>query len=125
MTDEQTTPAPESNAPRVADLDAARKARREKKGPPPTIRFLERDWPLPQELPADVVDLVGAMESDFTQVGVAFRVLLGGDTFEEMSAAAKEAKDPLTLDDVVFLLEEALVMYDVTLPKSSSSGAPS
>lgn len=112
--------------PRRIDLDEARRARREKQGPPPTIFFFGEDYPLPRSLPAEVIDLVGAVaEGDYTAVTQAMRTLLGGEVYEQVAEKAKAEGDPLELEDVVFLLEKALEVYEVTLPESKGSGAPS
>lgn len=111
---------------RRIDLDAARKARREKQGPPPVIVFFGEEYPLPRSLPAEVIDLCGAVASgDYTAVTVAMRVLLGGLVYEKVEAKAKAEGDPLELEDVTFLLESALEVYGVTLPESKASGSPS
>lgn len=117
-----TTP-PVSGGERTIDFDAARKARREQKGPAPELVFLGNRYPLPSELPADVIDLVADVEGgDFTAVTRAMRVLIGGEElYAELVEKAKAAGDPLTLDDVTFLLESALEVYEVTLPESSAS----
>jgi hypothetical protein len=104
------------------DLDAARAARRSKRGPRPSIRFLGSDRPLPYELPAEVIDMVGQIKAgDFTAVTGAIHVLLGGPVYDAIVADAKAANDPLALDDVTFLLEQALEVYGVTLPESAAS----
>lgn len=124
MSDEQpTTPAREA---RRIDLDAARKARREKRGPAPTIVFLGDEHPLPHDLPAEVIDIVAAVNAgDWSIVTQAVKVLLGGDRYDEIVEKAKAAGEPLELPDVTFLLEEVLDVYEVTLPESKASGWPS
>lgn len=108
------------------DLDANRKARREKQGAPPVIVFFGEEFTLPRSLPAEVIDLVGAVQAgDYTAVTKAMRVLLGGPVYEQVEAKAKEEGDPLELEDVTFLLERALEVYEVTLPESKASGSPS
>lgn len=123
------TPTPEpvvedpGKAPKKLDLDAARKARREKRGPAPSILFLGKDRPLPSSLPADVLELGGAVAAgDWTQAVPAVRILLGGPVYDELRADAEAAGEPLDLEDVVFLLEGALEVYEVTLPESNASG---
>lgn len=111
---------------RRIDLDEARRARREKQGPPPSIVFFGDEYPLPRSLPAEVIDLVGAVTAgDYTAVTQAMRVLLGGPVYETIAEKAKAEGDPLELEDVVFLLESALEVYEVTLPESKGSGPPS
>lgn len=111
---------------RRIDLDAARKARREKQGPPPVIVFFGEEYALPRSLPAEVIDLCGAVAGgDYTAVTVAMRVLLGGPVYEKVQEKAKAEGDPLELEDVTFLLESALEVYGVTLPESTASGPPS
>lgn len=123
-----TTTEPTTTAePVTIDLDAARKARKEKKGPAPSIKFLGVDRPLPQSLPAEVIDLMADVGAgDYTASTKAFRLLLGGDeTYETLLADAKEAGEPLDLEDVVFLLEECLRVYEVTAGESPASGSSS
>lgn len=111
---------------RRIDLDAARAARREKQGPAPSIVFLGDEHPLPRGLPAEVLELAaGVAGGDWTAAVPAVRLLLGGERYDELGVKAKVAGDPLDLDDVVFLLERVLEVYEVTLPESSASGASS
>ncbi len=111
---------------RRIDLDAARAARREKRGPAPSIVFLGEEWPLPHGLSADVLDLVGlVMGGDPVAVAGSISSLLGGDVYARLRARAAEAGEPLELDDLVFLLEEVLEVYGVTLPESEASAPPS
>lgn len=105
-------------ADRTIDLDAARRARRSKRGKQPKIRFLSVDYPLPYELPADVLDMVDELErGDFTAVTAAFRSVLGGPVYDKVKQAAIDDEDPLTVDDVTFLLEKSLEVYEVKLPE--------
>lgn len=114
---------PERPNPNEIDLDAARLARREKRGPQPSIKFFGDKYPLPYALPAEVIDLVGQVsDGDFTAVTAAMRTLLGGDVYDEVAARAKAEGDPLELDDVTFLLEQALEIYGVTPGESKASG---
>lgn len=116
-------PAPERGR---IDLDAARKARREKRGPAPFVIFFGDRYELPHALPAEVIDFVDEVQrGDFTAVTKAFRLLLGGDTYDAIVKRAKEEGDPLELEDTVFLLESALEIYEVTLPESKGSVRPS
>lgn len=118
--------APTTTPSRRIDLDEARRARREKQGPPPSILFFGEDYPLPHSLPAEVIDLVGAVSAgDYTAVTRAMRVLLGGEVYEQVAKKASDEGDPLELEDVVFLLERALEVYEVKLPESKGSGPPS
>ena len=104
---------------RRIDLDAARKARREKQGPAPTIVFLEKERELPRGLPAEVLELAGATASgDWTAAIPAVRLLLGAERYDEIVEEAKAASDPLELEDVVFLLEKVLEAYGVTAGES-------
>lgn len=108
------------------NLDAARKARREKQGPPPYVVFFGDRYDLPRALPAKVIDLIGAVtEGDYRQTTAAMRLLLGGPIYEKIEAKAEAEGDPLELDDVVFLLEQVLEKYGVTLPESKGSVRPS
>lgn len=122
-----TDVAPEvTKVDRTIDLDAARAARREKQGPPPSILFLGDLHELPRGLPAEVLELAaGVAGGDWTAAVPAVRLLLGGDRYDELGAKAKAAGEPLELEDVVFLLEKVLEVYEVTLPESSASGASS
>lgn len=124
MSEAQQQPTPAEG--RRIDLDAARKARREKRGPAPTIIFLGDEHPLPHDLPAEVIDIVAAVNSgDWSVVTQAVKVLLGGDSYDEIIQKAKASGDPLELSDVTFLLEQVLDVYEVTLPESRASGSPS
>lgn len=122
---DDTQPTPPAEARRI-DLDAARKARREKRGPAPSIIFLGDEHPLPHDLPAEVIDIVAAVNAgDWSVVTQAVKVLLGGDRYDEIVEKAKASGDPLELPDVTFLLEQVLDVYEVTLPESKASGSPS
>lgn len=108
---------------RKIDLDAARKARREKRGAPPSIVFLGKDWTLPHGLPADVLELAGYVAGgNWSQAVPAVRLLLGQETYDSIREAAVEDGDPLELEDVVFLLEKVLEVYEVTVGESEASG---
>lgn len=115
-----TDAAPEVKAAdRRIDLDAARKARREKQGPAPSIVFLEKERELPRGLPAEVLELAGATASgDWTAAVPAVRLLLGSEVYDGIVEEAKEQGDPLELEDVVFLLEKVLKAYGVTAGES-------
>lgn len=122
MSPDQDKPA----APRTIDLDAARARRREHQGPAPSIRFLGEDHPLPRALPAKVIDIVAQVNAgDWSVVTEAVKILLGGDAYDRIVEAAEAAGDPLELDDVTFLLDQVLEVYEVTLPESPASGPPS
>lgn len=120
-----TDPAPDDVATvveRHVDLDAERRARREKQGPAPTVTIVGQTITLPRNMPAEVLDLIRSTGTgDYTAPVEAFRVLIGAEAYEQISAAAKTAGDPLEIDDVIFLLERALVMYEVKLPESGAS----
>lgn len=128
MTDTSAT-APESpEAPeQIIDLDAARKARREKRGSAPVVVFFGERFELPLGLPADVIDLVGEVNGgDLTKASEAFKILLGGpEIFDRLTATAKAHGEVLEFEDVVFLLEKTLEIYEVTLPESSASARQS
>ena len=91
MSDTSAT-APESpEAPeQIIDLDAARKARREKRGSAPKVLFFGDYYELPMGLPANVIDLVGEVNGgDLTKASEAFKILLGGpEIFDKLTAAA-------------------------------------
>jgi len=124
--DEKKKTAKTDEPDRKIDLDAARKARREKRGAPPSIVFLGKDWPLPHGLPADVLELAGYVAGgDWSRAVPAVRLLLGAEVYDAVRIAAAEDGDPLELEDVVFLLEQVLEVYEVTLPESDASGSPS
>ena len=111
---------------RKIDLDEARRARRETQGPPPEIVFFGESFPLPRALPAKVIDLIGEVgEGDYTASTRAMKVLLGGAVYDRVAEKAEAEGDPLEIDDVIFLLEKALEIYDVTLPESEASGSSS
>lgn len=125
MSDETAaTPQAEDkpNTKRI-DLDAARRARREKEGPAPEIIFFGDAYPLPRALPAKVIDLVAAINAgDWSVVIEAMKILLGGPVYDQLTQKAEAEGDPLELPDVTFLLEQALEVYEVTLPESNASG---
>lgn len=107
-----------TDAPRVLDLDAARQARLEKKGPPPVIRQGGKDWTLPAELPADVVTGFGmAQRGDISGLDSALASLFG-DQYDAFKA------EGLSWPDEQALLEGVLELYGFDLPGSSAS-APS
>lgn len=133
-----TKPAPstdEAAAPELAvvpgpdrkiDLDAARRARREKQGPRPSVVFFGQTFPLPYGLPAKVIDLIGDVnDGDFTASTQAMKILVGGDVYDELAKKAEDEGDMLELEDVVELLQQALEIYEVTLPESGASGSSS
>lgn len=128
MSDTSAT-APESpEAPeQIIDLDAARKARREKRGSAPKVLFFGETYELPMGLPANVIDLVGEVNGgDLTKASEAFKILLGGpEIFDKLTAAALAHGEVLEFEDVVFLLEKTLEIYEVTLPESSASAPQS
>lgn len=72
-----------SNAPagrRVADLDAARKARAETAGEPPLVVLGGREFTLPPSLPAAVIaGLAQARRGDLEGFDVALRSLFGDE----------------------------------------------
>lgn len=115
-------PAPTDTASPKIDLDAARKARREKQGPAPVLVFLERDWILPRAIPASVIDLIGQTAGgDFTAPVEAMKILLGPGTYDELITEAEAAGDPLEIDDVIFLLEEVLDRFGLKPGESPAS----
>ncbi len=114
---------PKAPTPKRIDLDAARRARREKQGPAPEIVFFGNAYPLPRSLPAKVIDLVASINAgDWSVVIEAMRILLGGPVYDQIIEKAEAEGDPLELEDVTFLLEQALEVYEVTLPESNASG---
>lgn len=127
MTDEPTAPPPDPGpGAKKIDLDASRRARAEQRGPAPSIVFLERDWPLPRSLSADVIELVGeVMAGNPAGVTSAIETLLGGEVYRELKATAAASGTPLDLDDVTFLLEEVLEVYGVTMGESAASAKTS
>jgi len=122
ITTNEEPASPATDGPKRIDLDAARKARREKQGPAPCIVFLGVERPLPRSLPAEVLDLAGLVsQGQWTGAVPAIKLLLGGEVYEQVIADAKKAGDPLELEDIVFLLEQSLEVYEVTLPESRAS----
>lgn len=107
---------------RHLDLDAARLARKEKRGKPPTIRFLGQDWEFPHSMPADVIDLVAeVMAGNESVAPQAIKMLLGGDVYERMVAAGRAAGEPVDVQDMADIIEHLLSAYEVGLPQSSAS----
>jgi len=110
---------------RTIDLDAHRAARAEKAGPAPRVVLEGHEYVLPRELPASLVlslpELAAAQGKDpltlATLVEPMLRALLG-DTFDELVPK-------LDTDDLLFLLQSLLKMYQVRLPELSASGASS
>lgn len=106
----------------VIDLDAARAARREARAEIPPIRFLGRLWPLPPELPADTIHAFGRlMAGDVSGLDEGMGALFAGGSWEAMKTAAREAGDPLSIDDEVFLLEEACRAFGLDLGEWEAS----
>lgn len=126
---DEATAAPLAAVPgpdRKIDLDAARRARREKQGPRPEVVFFGETFPLPYGLPAKVIDLIGDVnDGDFTASTQAMKILVGGDVYDRLAKKAEDEGDMLELEDVVELLEKALEIYEVTLPESEASGSSS
>lgn len=106
---------------RRIDLDAARKARLEKKGEPPVVLFNGKSYVLPLELPADAVTSIGMLSRG--DMGALDGVLEGmfGGQLEAIKADAAAAGSPLSYDDLVFLIEHVVEEYGITLPGSSAS----
>lgn len=104
---------------RRIDLDAARAARAEKRGPAPVVVLDGKEYELPPELPGHVVTAFGmAMKGEVDSLEAAVRDLFG-EHYEEISKAR------LSFDDQMVLLEGALAAYDFELPESSASGGSS
>jgi hypothetical protein len=104
---------------RLIDLDAARAARLEKKGPGPKVKVDGQVYDLPRELPAEAVHAFGGLVSgDPSMLEVGVRSLFG-DAWPALKASG------LSFDDEVFLLETALALYGFDLPELSASGASS
>lgn len=119
---------------RVIDLDAARAARAEQLGPAPKVRFLGREWPLPQEIPAEVVHAVGElvlMEFDpehpedldpraMALLGRAIEGVFGGQ-WGKIQKAGHKAGAPLSLLDEGILLEGVIEAYGIDMGESRAS----
>jgi len=126
MTEPASEDAAKATSDRTIDLDAARKARREKQGPRPNVVFFGETFPLPYGLPAKVIDLIGDVnDGDFTASTAALKILVGADVYDALGKKAEDEGDMLELEDVVALLEKALEIYEVTLPESEASGSSS
>ena len=112
---------------KTIDLDAARAARREKLAPAPELKLLGEVYVLPRELPADAVHAFGLiMAGDYSALTPGMEALYGGpEQWAAIVQTAKDAGDPLSFDDEVFLLEEAFDAYGLSLPESSASGSSS
>lgn len=103
---------------RTIDLDAARAARAEKRGPSPSVKVNGEIHELPAELPAEAVHAFGAlMRGDPSGLELGMRSLFG-DAWDRIT------KGTFSLDDEIFLLENALELYGISLPESEAS-APS
>ena len=134
--EEQTT------TPRkTIDLDAARAARREQRTKDgaelaPVVRVNGKEYPLPAEIPAETVHAFGVLFSmdasslkagDLSTIGPAMATLsegmeaLFGASWKAIHDDAMAAGDPLSFQDEVFLLEEAMGIYGMALPESSAS----
>lgn len=110
-------PARSDNGRRI-DLDAARRARAEERGDPPVVVVGGKEYPLPAEMPADVVTAFGMVaRGDVAALNGALLELFG----EENLAAIKATG--LSWDDEKFLFESAVEEYGFDLPGSSASGA--
>lgn len=104
---------------RVIDLDAARAARAETRGEPIVVRLGGKDYPLPAELPADVVTSFGmVMRGDVAALNDAL-VSLFGPELPAIKAVG------LSWEDEKLLLEQTLELYGFDLPESSASAASS
>lgn len=110
---------------RRIDLDAARRARDEKKGEPPVVVFGGEEYELPRELPAEAVHAFGQLVAGDPSGLVAGIEALFGEAWTNLQAAAKAAGRALSFDDEIFLLEAALQEYGFDLPESPASGASS
>lgn len=107
-----------TDTPRVLDLDAARQARLEKKGPPPVVKQGGKNWALPAELPSEVVTGFGmAQRGDISGLDSALEALFG-EQYADFKA------EGLSWPDEEALLEGVLELYGFDLPGSSAS-APS
>lgn len=83
------------------DLDAARAARAEKRGPNPTITVDSREWEMAPELPMEVLELV-----DKGNVRAAFDRLVIGPVDDDGEDAPAFPSGSLTVQDVAALVEE-------------------
>lgn len=113
MTD---APTPTTDAPktrRAIDLNAARTARAEtRKSDPPVVIVGEKEFVLPDELPADVVTAFGmVVRGDVASLPDALAALFG-DRLPEIQA------EKLSWEDEKYLLEQALEEYGFELPES-------
>lgn len=108
---------------RVIDVDAARKARAGQQGPPPELVLGGETYVLPLELPAEAVHAFGAiMGGDFSGLGYGMACLFGGeDAWNAVLEASRAGGQPLSMDDEMFILEEAFDAYGMTLPESPAS----
>jgi hypothetical protein len=108
---------------RKIDLDAARRARLEQRGPAPVVTVNGKDYELPAELPADVVTAFGLVQrGDVSALEAALEALFAGK-LAELKADSVAAGAPLSWDDLVFLIESAVDEYGLDLPGSRASGS--
>lgn len=120
---------------RTIDLDAARKARAEARAraagedevKPPALRLEGEDHPMPHEMPlscltafGEVMALRNAQEGDE----------LDSSSFDKMTDAVRELIGPvafgavqpsLSIEDLMFLLTEAMELYGFALGESVAS----
>lgn len=96
-------------APRVIDLDRARKARAEKNGEPVTLRLGGKDFALPAEMPIEF-----ALQAAEGEMRNAIAALLGDqvDAFFAMQPS---------LGDFAELAEQAGAVYGIELGDTSAS----
>lgn len=110
--------------PRI-DLDAARRERRgTDEAEPITVTLNGHEFTLAEELPFEVVEKLGPLRDASaadkapevaTAILSIFDVLLGEEQFDSFR------KERPSMDDLLFLLQESLKAYGVTLGESEAS----
>ena len=97
------------------DLDAARAARREKRGRIEVV-FLGEKIALPPGLNADVMLLIETIDTgSWSSVMSALEAIIGETAIELLLEAVSKA------DDVLELLEKTMTVYGISLPESEAS----
>lgn len=105
------------------DLDAARAARREKRGKVEAV-FLGETITLPPGLNADVMLLVETLDvRSWQSVMSALEAIIGEKAFAELEAAVEKSDEVLEVEDVLELLEQTMTVYGLALPESEASSS--
>ena len=110
-----------SKATTTIDLDAARAARREKRGRIEVV-FLGEKIALPPGLNADVMLLIETIDTgSWSSVMSALEAIIGETAIELLLEAVSKADDVLEVEDVLELLEKTMTVYGISLPESEAS----